>query len=293
MACPQCLLLVDGTGVLYRAYYGIPALSTQAGTPTNALYGFIKTVSQTVRTWRPTHMVVVFDGGSPAERMELLPSYKSNRKPMPDALRLQLPLADEFLDRARVRRMRVDGQEADDVIATLAARARDDGAEVLISTADKDLYQLVDDRVSAVESTGLHRRIGPGEVLLKMGVEPARIVDWLALTGDASDNIPGVPGIGAKTAQKLLVQFGSVDAMFERLPEVENERFRVLLETHRATVIRNRELVRLRRDLVLEWPWSGAECRAPDMARLQPFLEAMECSSLVSSMAERDLFDQI
>jgi DNA polymerase-1 len=238
-------------------------------------------------------LIVVFDGGSPAERMELLPSYKSNRKPMPDELRLQLPLADEFLDRAGVRRLRVERQEADDLIATLAAHASQDGAEVLISTADKDLYQLVGEQVSAVEPTGQHRRIGVADVLAKMGVGPAQIVDWLALTGDSSDNIPGVPGIGAKTAQKLLAQFGSLDALLARSAEVENPRVRNLLEGHRDAVVRNRALVQLRRDLSLEWPWMQAECRAPDMVRLQPFLEAMEFSSLISHLAERDLFDQI
>jgi DNA polymerase-1 len=289
----NCLLLVDGTGALYRAFFAISSLATKAGTPTNALYGFIKTLHQTVRTWQPSHVVVLFDGGSPPERLALLPTYKSERKPMPDLLRMQLPLADEFLDRAQIRRIRIEGQEADDLIATLAAQARGDGAEVLISTSDKDLYQLVDDRISAIEPTGQHRRIGPHEVKLKMGVSPDLIVDLLSLTGDAVDGIPGVPGVGPKTAEKLLAQFGSLEQLTRRVSEIENPRFRSLIETHTAILARNRELVRLRRDIPLSWSWQEAGCRQPDMHRLRPFLESMEFSSLISAMAEQDLFAKI
>jgi DNA polymerase-1 len=288
-----CLLLVDGTGALYRAFFAIPSLTTKTGTPTNALYGFIKTLHQTVRTWQPSHLVVLFDGGSPPERLSLLPTYKSNRKPMPDLLRMQLPLADEFLDRAQIRRIRIEGQEADDVIATLAVQARDDGAEVLISTSDKDLYQLVDHRISAIEPTGQHRRIGPSEVKLKMGVSPDLIVDLLSMTGDAVDGIPGVPGVGPKTAEKLLAQFGSLEGLIRRVSEIENPRFRSLIEIHQAILTRNRELVRLRRDVPLSCSWRDAECRQPDMHRLRPFLEAMEFSSLAAAMAEQDLFAKI
>lgn len=280
------LLLVDGTGVAYRAFYAIRSLSTRSGRPTNAVFGFIKMLQQLGELWKPTHRAVVFDGGLPKERMEKLPTYKAQREPMPDALRGQFEAIEEYLRRSEVPSLRLEGEEADDVIATLAARAAERGMEVVVASSDKDLYQLVGERVAMVAPSKAGARMGPAEVAEKTGVPPERIVDWLALTGDSVDNIPGVPGVGAKTAAKLLSEFGSLDGLWARLGEVGSERIRQALEASRETVARNLELVRLRRDLPLGADWDAMRVRPPDAGRLLPFYEEMEFGSMARAMRD-------
>ena len=277
-------MLVDGTGVAYRAYHAIARLSTRAGRPTNALFGFIKMHFQLQELWRPTHGLVVFDGGVPGERLERLPEYKAQRAPMPDDLRGQLESINEFLARARVPAIRMEGQEADDVMATLAGAASSAGAEVLLVSSDKDLYQLVNDRVCVAPPSRAGARMGAAEIREKTGVEPAHIVEWLALMGDAVDNIPGVPGVGPKTAAGLLADFGSLSALWARLGEVSQPKLREALAANRARVESNLELVRLRRDLPVEMDWDAAVARAPEPSRLAPFYRDMEFHSLLRDL---------
>jgi DNA polymerase I len=280
------LLLIDGTGVAYRAFYAIAELSTRSGRPTNALFGFVKMVHQLQQIWKPSHWVAVFDGGLPEERMAALATYKAQRKPMPDALRGQFPAMEEFLRRSDIPSIRVEGQEADDVLATLADASRGVVQDVLIATSDKDLFQLVDERVSMVSPSKAGARMDGAAVKGKTGVAPDQIVDWLALTGDSVDNIPGVPGIGPKTAANLLAQFGSVQALLERAGEIGSERVRGAIETHREIIARNMGLVRLRRDVPVPIVWDQARVRAPDPSRLVPFYEEMEFRSLAHALRE-------
>ena len=277
------LLLVDGTAVAYRAYYAIAELSTRAGKPTNAVFGFIKMLQQLEQLWKPTHWTVVFDGGLPEERIIRLPTYKAQRQPMPDPLRAQLADIERYLDLAGVCSIRMEGQEADDVIATLTAAAP---SGVLIATSDKDLFQLIDDRVFMISPSKAGAKIGCEEVFEKTGVQPEKIVEWLALTGDAVDNIPGVPGIGPKTAAKLLAQFGSLENLWSKLDEVASQKLRVALAAHRDEVVRNVELVTLRRDLTVPVTLDSMGVRRPDPARLVPFYEEMEFGSLAKSLRE-------
>ena len=279
MSSPR-LLLVDGTALAYRAFYAIAQLSTRAGEPTNALFGFAKLMRQMLKTWAPTHAVVVFDGGLPEERLALLATYKAQREEMPDGLRAQLPLLNEYLEASSIPGLRVEGQEADDLIATLVAQAAGDGAEVLVATSDKDLLQLVGPAVSVVSLTKQGERVGPAEVEARCGVPPGRVVDWLALVGDTADNIPGVPGIGPKTAADLLRQFASVDDLYLHLDQVASDRIRGLLQEHEAAVRRNLDMVRLRRDCPGCGRWVDCALRPPDVSRLLAFLDRWELVSL-------------
>ncbi len=284
-------LLVDGSATMYRAFYAIRTLSTRAGLPTNALYGFIRMLSQMREVWAPTHWMVIFDGGSPPRRLEALPEYKAQRAPMPDALRSQIPLIERYLDCARVDSLRVNKEEADDVMATLATRASREGGEVLLATSDKDMYQLVDAQVHVVTVAGKPERMDPEAVRAKTGVLPEHIIPWLALIGDTADNIPGVPGVGPKTAAALLGEYGSVDALMAKVESVARPKLREALQGHTETVTRNLELVRLETDLDLPFSWSDAVVRNGDHAALLSFFEEMEFGTLAKALREPDLFD--
>ncbi len=283
----KILLLVDGHAVAYRAFYAIAELSTKDGRPTNAVYGFIRMLHQLQQVWKPTHCAVVFDGGLPKERLEKLETYKAQRTPMPDPLRSQFQPIEDFLTRSRIPSLRLEGQEADDVIATLAARGGAERPEVLMASGDKDLFQLIDDRVAMVSPSKVGAKIGPAEVYEKTGVRPPLIVEWLALTGDDVDNIPGVPGVGPKTAAKLLAQFGSLEELWRRTTEIAQPKLREAIEAHRAEVGRNLELVRLRRDLAVDLDWDAMKIREPDPSRLLPFYRDMEFTSLAKGMEEK------
>ncbi len=241
----QCLLLIDAMALAYRAFHAIPPLSAKDGTPTNAVMGFIKAQRNMGERFSPSHLAVVFDGGLPASRMALLPEYKAQRSEMPDDLARQLPLLDAYLDASAIARVRVMEQEADDVLATLARQAAEQGMPVVIATSDKDLFQLVGDRVNLVAPVKDAPMVDSRTVQEKTGVTPELIPSWLALTGDSVDNIPGVPGVGPKTAAKLLQQFGSLEGIWENLAEVKGEKLRESLAASREAVRRNLAMVTL------------------------------------------------
>lgn len=270
--------------VAYRAFYAIADLSTAAGRPTNAVYGFVKTMMQLERLWKPTHCLAVFDGGIPPERIELLTTYKAHRPAMPDSLREQLQAIKEYLDCASIASARLDGKEADDVIASVAAGAEKAGMEALVVTGDKDLMQIVDENVSILLPGKTDRKMGPAEVFSKTGVTPAQIVDWLALMGDSTDNIPGVPGVGAKTAARWLREWGSLDAIWEHLQELKPEKLSRSLVENKEAVARNVRMMRLDQDLDCLKSVDDAKLGPPDGSRLLRFFEQMEFHSLAGNL---------
>lgn len=280
MLTKPALLLVDALALAYRAYHAIPPLSARDGTPTNAVLGFVKAVRQLHERFQPTHHAVVFDGGLPTARTERLPAYKAQRTPMPEALEKQLPLLDEFLDAESLPRIILPDQEADDVIATLADRVRQAGGRVWIATNDKDLFQVVDERVSIVAPVKDAPIMGPDEIRIKTGVPPTAIPAWLALTGDPVDNIPGVPGVGAKTAARLLDRFGSIDALFDRIAEVPGDKLRETLLSSREEIRRNLALVTLNYSVENVPPIDVLRVRPPDPARQRAFFSRFDMSSM-------------
>ncbi|MCX7591837.1 MAG: hypothetical protein N2255_09440 [Kiritimatiellae bacterium] len=283
------LLLVDGTAVLYRAFYAIPELSTRSGRPTNAVYGFIRMLRQTLDHWNPSHVAVAFDGGLPQERVELAADYKAQRPPMPDKLREQIPMVEEYLDRANTAWVRREGVEADDMIASIVMWAQPAAEEILIVSSDKDMYQLVNDSVRIVPLSGKKDVIGPQEVRAKTGVSPNQIVEWLALVGDASDNISGVEGIGPKGAARLLLETGSLDHVWGQPECIRNEKLRVALLANRELVERNVAMIRLRTDLPVPFDWQQMEVKPPDTGRLLAFFDKLEFGSLAKALRERRL----
>lgn len=283
------MLLVDGLALAYRAYHAIPPLSSKAGEPTNALFGFIKMVRQMDEQWQPTHRAVVFDGGLPASRLNLLPSYKAQRDPMPEELRRQLDPMTQFLHWAGWPSVRPEGEEADDALATLSVRASLAGGRVLVASSDKDLLQIVSPQVGVVAPTKDSKPQGPEEVRARFGVGPEQMVDLLALMGDQADNIPGVPGIGPKTAAQLLARYGALDEVWAQLDQVDPPRIRELLRLHRDVVERNRKLMRLDTDLPGLPPLDALMARRPDFPELIRFLEQRDLHGLARSYRETDL----
>jgi DNA polymerase-1 len=240
------LLIVDGHAYAYRAFHAIRDLRGPEGRPTNAIYGFVKMLEKMRSALEPAHLMVVWDGGLSAGRMAALPEYKAQRPEMPEALRPQLDEITSYLAAAGVASFRGDGVEADDYIACLARQAADAGWNVVIASSDKDFMQLVSARIGLLNPNDKSGTIWTHEqVRARAGVEPEQVADWLALMGDAVDNIPGVPGVGPKTAADLLKQFGSVTALFSRLAEVKSEKLRVALQVSADAVRRNLKLVQL------------------------------------------------
>ena len=206
--------IIDGSGYIFRAFYAVRSLTTASGDATNAVYGFSNMLEKLLREDQPSHMAVVFDSGGANFRHEIYPEYKSNRSPPPEDLTAQIPHIHRVVDAFRLRRFVVEGVEADDVIATLTRMAIASGRDVRLITGDKDLMQLVQDRVSLWEPMR-GNRFGPPEVEEKLGVPPERVADALALAGDSSDNIPGVAGVGPKKAAQLLSQFGDLQGVLQ------------------------------------------------------------------------------
>ena len=190
------LTLIDGSGFVFRAYHAIPHLSTTRGTPTNAAYGFTTMLLKALREHAPTHVALVMDAGRKSFRNEIDPTYKANRPEAPDDLQVQFPLVREVADALAVPRIE-EGVEADDVIATLACRAREQGWEVVVVTGDKDFAQLADGKLSLydpmAEASGRGGWTGPAEVEKKLGVRPDQVVEYMAILGDKIDNVPGIP----------------------------------------------------------------------------------------------------
>jgi len=278
------IILIDALGMIYRAFYGVTGLATSSGRPTNAVFGFIKMLSQINRFWRPTHELVVFDGGIPEARTKILPEYKAQRSPMPDQLRVQLPFVEEYLDAAMIKSVRIEGKEADDVLASTAATAETSGLETFVATSDKDLMQIVGGRIAMVVPGKIKDQVGPEEILHKTGVKPSQIVEWLALVGDSSDNIPGVPGIGSKTAAKLLNEFGSLSEIFNHIDRIKSEKIRTTLKDSRQILLRNIQLITLEKNINLPFATEDLTLSPPDIERLRSFYESMEFHSLAEEL---------
>ncbi len=279
------LLIVDGHAYAYRAFHAIRGMRSPTGEPTNAVFGFIKMLAK-MRGWlSPTHCIVVWDGGLSAERMVALPEYKAQRPEMPAELSMQIDEIVGYLAAAQIASYCEDGVEADDYIACLARRAVESDLDVVIASSDKDFMQLVAPGIGLVNPNDKSETVwGAEQVRNKAGVEPSQVVDWLALVGDSVDNIPGVPGVGPKTAADLLRQFGSVDAMYRRLSEVKSDRLRAALDAAATDVRRNQELVRLKADLSCDFSREELREKPVDAERLAALYRRWGFRSLLAEL---------
>ncbi len=279
------LLLVDGHSNLYRAFYAIrTGLSAPDGTPTNAAYGFLRMQHKMLRELEPTHVAVAFDAGKETFRTRLDERYKAHRPPMPDDLRVQVPITQEAVAALGLAVLAEPDVEADDVIGTLAARAEAAGFEVVIASTDKDLMQLVRDPHVKMWHTRLERLLDERGVEEVFGVAPSRVGEVLALMGDSSDNVPGCPGIGEKGAKELIAKWGSVEAIYTHLDEVTPPRARKALTEHRDQVDLSHELVRIRTDVAVRENLAAFERRPPDTGRLTDLYQRLGFTSLLSEL---------
>ncbi len=246
------LLLLDGHSLAYRAFFALPAenFSTSTGQHTNAVYGFTSMLINMLRDEQPTHVAVAFDKSRQTFRTQEYAEYKAGRARTPDEFSGQLPLVKEVLDALRIRFVELDGYEADDIIATIATEADDAGVEVLICSGDRDTFQLVSDNVTIlypVRGVSEVWRMGPAQIEEKYGVPPTRYSDLAAMVGETSDNLPGVPGVGPKTAAKWIVQFGNLDGIVAGIDQIKGKAGEALRE-HLDQVLRNRRLNQLVKD---------------------------------------------
>jgi DNA polymerase-1 len=287
------LFLVDGSGYIFRAYHALPPLTRKSdGLPVGAVAGFCNMLWKLLREARntdvgatPTHLAVVFDYSAKTFRNTIYPEYKAQRPPPPEDLVPQFALIRQATRAFDLPCIETDGFEADDIIATLARRAREAGADTTIVSSDKDLMQLVGPAVSLYDPMR-DRRIGVAEVIEKWGVPPEKMVDLQALTGDSIDNVPGVPGIGPKTAAQLLEQFGDLDTLLARATEIkQNKRREAIIENAEKARI-SRELVRLKDDVPLDFDLDSLVLNPPDGPKLIAFLKAMEFNTLTRRVAE-------
>ena len=256
------LILIDGSSWLYRAFHALPALTAPDGSPTGAIYGMANMLKKLFADYDCSRIAVIFDPRGPTFRNDLYADYKANRPPVPEELGSQFGPMKELIAALGVPLLQVDGYEADDVIATLSRAASADGQQVLIVSGDKDLAQLVDERVQLLD-TMKQTTLDPEAVKTKYGVSPERIVDWLALMGDTSDNIPGIPGVGPKTAAKWLDEHGSLDALLEAADSIKGKAGERLRE-HAEQLPMSRELATVREDVKLDRGWQDLQRSAPD-----------------------------
>ncbi|WP_318366046.1 DNA polymerase I [Enterobacter sp.] len=262
------LILVDGSSYLYRAYHAFPPLTNSMGEPTGAMYGVLNMLRSLLLQYQPTHAVVVFDAKGKTFRDELFEHYKSHRPPMPDDLRAQIEPLHAMVKAMGLPLMAVSGVEADDVIGTLAREAEKMGRPVLISTGDKDMAQLVTPGITLI-NTMTNTILGPEEVVNKYGVPPELIIDFLALMGDSSDNIPGVPGVGEKTAQALLQGLGGLDTLYAEVDKIAGLTFRgaktmaAKLEQNKEVAYLSYQLATIKTDVELELTCDQLEVQQP------------------------------
>ena len=244
---PDTLTVVDLTGYVFRAYYALPPMSTRAGEPTHAVLGVTRMLQRLVAEREPAMLAVALDAPGPSFRKAIDPQYKATRRAHPEDLDAQMARVQEIVEAYGVPVLVRSGLEADDLIAALVARARAASLKVVVVSADKDLLQLVGDDVVVLDPSN-GRVLGPDETFDKLGVRPDQVVDYLALTGDTSDNVPGVPSVGPKTAAKLLAEHGDLDSLYAALDGVARKALRGKLEAHRDDAFRSRRLVSLRHD---------------------------------------------
>ena len=257
------IVLIDGHSILHRAFYGIPDLSNSEGLHTNAVYGFLNIMLKILEEEQPGYLAVAFDRKEPTFRHELYQEYKGTRKPMPEELREQVPVIQEVLRAMNISVISKAGYEADDILGTLAVRAQERGMDVSLVSGDRDLLQLASEKIliripktkrSGTEIEDYHTK----EVIEKYGITPSQVIDMKGLMGDTADNIPGVAGVGEKTAGKILAAFSTVEEVYEHLEEVEPKRVRELLRKGRELAFLSKKLATINTDCPLDFDFDQA-----------------------------------
>lgn len=284
---PRHLYLVDGSGYIFRAFFGLPPMNRADGTPTNAVFGVTSMLMNLIERTDADHVAVIFDAKRENFRNDIYPDYKGHRPDAPEDLVPQFPLIHEAVEALNLPCIQMEGFEADDLIATYAKQAADMGAEVTVVSSDKDLMQLVDDKISMWDPMK-NIEIKHDQVVEKFGVGPDRVVDVQSLAGDSSDNVPGVPGIGIKTAAQLIVEYGDLDTLLERAGEIKQPKRRENLIEHAELARISRQLVTLKTDVDVPVPLGDLVRREIEHDQLLTFLEANNFKRLIARVSGGD-----
>ncbi len=274
------LYLIDGSAYIYRAFFALPALNNSKGLQTNAVYGFTTMLLKIIRERRPDGLIVAFDEKGPTLRHEEFKEYKAQRPPMPDDMKAQIPYIYRVVEALAIPGLRKAGYEADDLIGTLAHKAEQSGYDVVIVTGDKDMFQLLTPHVRIYDPVK-DKWFGDAECRARFGVEPARVVEIMGLMGDATDNIPGVKGIGEKTAMKLIAQFETIEELLQRVNEVTPPRIKALLAEQAENARLSRRLATIEIDSPVEFDPAAFQIKLPHADQLRDLLRELEFTTLL------------
>lgn len=280
------LFLIDGSAYIFRAFFAIPPLTNAGGLPTNAIFGFTNILLKFLKQYRPAYVAVALDAGRLTFRNEMYADYKGNRPEAPADLIPQFPYFRKVLDALNLPLLELPGYEADDIIATLCERLANQGCELVVVSSDKDLMQLVTDGIKLLDSAK-DRWIGTDEVREKFGVTPEQITQVMGLMGDASDNIPGVKGIGEKTASALIQQFQSLENLFDHLDDMEQmklrgaARIRQILQAGKDQAFLSRALATVKRDVPLDTGLEELKFTGFNLEKTRTLFTELEFTNLV------------
>ncbi|WP_343714797.1 DNA polymerase I [Inquilinus sp.] len=279
---PKTYYLIDGSGYIFRAFHALPMMMRKSdGLPVNAVYGFTNMLIRLLADLDADHLAVIYDKSERSFRKEIYPAYKAQRPDPPEELIPQFPLIRATSEAFNLPGIEIEGFEADDIIATYCRMAREEGSRAVIVSSDKDMMQLVGDGVTMLDPIK-NKPIDAAEVMEKFGVAPDRVIDVQALAGDSVDNVPGVPGIGIKTAAQLITEYGDLDALLARAGEIKQPKRRESLIQYAEQARISRELVKLRSDAPVPFGLEGIVARPPDRSKLVRFLEEMEFRSTIT-----------
>ncbi len=288
----KILYIIDIFGLIFRAYYALSSagIKTVDGIPTGAVFGVIRMLNKFIKTYTPEYMVISYDSAVPTERKKKYPNYKANRDEMPSSFHQQIPILKDILNAMNIPSIERPGYESDDIIATLVAHCKQNGIETRILTKDKDLFQLVDDNTFVIGESGKDKDktfslLGAADAAEKLGVPPEQVVDLLGLMGDTSDNIPGVKGIGPKTAQSLLRQFGSMQNIYHNLDKVKSDSVREKLERDKDAAELSYALARLHNDLPIDFSMDTYKVRDINSAKTAALMQKYNFTRLLKDMA--------
>ncbi len=279
--------IIDGSSYIYRAFYAIRELSNSSGLPTNATYGFTKMLLKIIHEKKPDYLGIAFDAKGPTFRSKIYAEYKANRPPMPDLMRPQIPYIHKMVKALQIPFLEKSGLEADDLIGTLAHLGEAAGLQVVIVTGDKDMNQLITPNITVYDSMK-DRVLTEAGIQEKFGIAANQIVDMMGLMGDTSDNIPGLPGVGQKTAIKLIQEFGSIKNLLEHTADVKRPKLRETLESQKELALLSRKLVLIKTDCDLDFVLEDYKVQAPDAKLLLPLCQELEFPGLIKDLLPKE-----
>ncbi|MBW2082462.1 MAG: DNA polymerase I [Deltaproteobacteria bacterium] len=280
------VFLVDGSSYLHRAYHAIGRLSNSKGFPTNVVLGFTKMLLKLLQEKHPRYIAIVFDAKGPTFRHEIYEEYKANRPPMPEDLAVQIPLVKKVIEALNIKMLEVEGYEADDIIGTLARKCQEQGHEVIMVTGDKDFRQLISP-MAIMWDTMKDKVTGFQSLKTEYGLDPSQFIDVMGLSGDSSDNIPGVPGIGEKTAIKLIKEFGSLEKVLESIDLIKGKKLKENLRENVESALLSKKLVTINQDVPLEVDIKGLAIGEPDRQKLSELFRELEFRDLWNQFTVR------